>query len=519
MNRRNIVALGAAWTLASLIAVCVAVLAVWWGGVNQDEGWYLYAARLVGEGKVPYRDFFFTQGPVLPYIYSIMPVHGLLSGRLVTFAFSVFSVLVAIAFARRLVSKESRNAVSLAVFAMLACNLYHMYFTSIPKTYALGTLFVMLGFLLLSYRWNFLAAVSFAFASGTRISLVLILGVVGVGLLVTRFRTLQWLWFGVGGMFGLFLVYGFFAVDAESLKGLLAAQAYHAGRGGFDPFFAAGAVCRLARGYLAAGAVMFAAIALGKRTTYDLINAVSDSRRLRWMAGMSFAAVFLLQLSAPFPYDDYQVPLMPLLAVLIAVPFAERSVFCGNAMRCLFPVLVSGMCAIASPLLQDWMTNGQDRFWSLKKDRSELAQMRDVARRLETMDPDGTMLLTQDLYLAVEMERKVPEGLEMGPFSYFPGLSDSEANSINVMNTRRMESLISSAPCKLAAFSGYGFAISVPKGDETKKAVQNRFRELLASEYEKISEVPHFGQNHTTLECFVRREPKKSDVFKATAPT
>lgn len=511
MDRRNIAALGTSWILASVIAVCVAVLAVWWGAVNQDEGWYLYAARLVGEGKVPYRDFFFTQGPVLPYIYSFMPVHGLLSGRLVTFAFSVFSVLVAVAFARRLVSKESRNAVSLTVFAMLACNLYHMYFTSIPKTYALGTLFVMLGFLLLSYRWNFLAAVSFAFASGTRISLVLILGVVGAGLLVTRFRTLQWLWFGFGGIFGLFLVYGFFAIDGESLKGLLAAQAYHAGRGGFDPFFAAGAVCRLARGYLAAGAVMFAAIALGKfrRLPGDIGTIASGSIGLRWIAALSFAAVFLLQLSAPFPYDDYQVPLMPLLAVLIAVPFAERSVLCGDAMRYLFPVLVSGMCAIASPLLQDWMTNGQDRFWSLKKDRSELSQMRDVARKLETMDPGGTMLLTQDLYLAVEMGRKVPEGLEMGPFSYFPNLSDAEAMSINVMNTQRMESLLRSAPCRLAAFSRYGFAISVPKGDETPQAVQNRFRELLNAGYQKVSEVPHFGQNHTTLECFVRREPKK----------
>lgn len=509
MNRQNIAALGAAWILASVIALCVVVLAVWWGGVNQDEGWYLYAARLVGEGKVPYRDFFFTQGPVLPYIYSVMPVHGLLSGRIVTLAFSAFSILVAIAFARRLVSKESRNAVSIAVFAMLACNLYHMYFTSIPKTYALGTLFVMSGFLLLSYRWNFLAAVAFAFASGTRISLVLILGVVGVGLLVTRFRTLQWLWFGFGGMFGLFLVYGFFAIDGESLKGLLAAQAYHAGRGGFDPFFAAGAVCRLARGYLAAGAVMFAVIALGKRTQCDRVAADSGSNRLRWMAGVSFAAVFLLQLSAPFPYDDYQVPLMPLLAVLIAVPFAERSVFCGDAMRYLFPVFVSGMCAIASPLLQDWMTNGQDRFWSLKKDMSELAQMRDVARKLEKLDPGGTMLLTQDLYLAVEMERKVPEGLDMGPFSYFPSLSDGDAMSINVMNTHRMERLINSAPCRLAAFSGYGFAISVPKGTETPKDVQNRFRELLDAGYEKVSEVSHFGQNHTTLECFVRREPEK----------
>lgn len=507
LDRRNIMADGAAWLLASVVAVCVALLAVWWGGVNQDEGWYLYAARLVGEGKVPYRDFFFTQGPVLPYIYSIMPVHGLLSGRLVTFAFSVLSVLVAIAFARRLVSGESRNAVSLSVFAMLACNVYHMYFTSIPKTYALGTLFVMSGFLLLSYRLNFLSAVSFAFASGTRISLVLILGVVGVGLLVTRLRSLEWIWFGIGGLFGLFLVYGFFSIDPKSLTGLLAAQSYHAGRGGFDPFFAAGAVCRLARGYLAAGAVMFAAIALGRfrRSQQGLPAAGLDSLRLRWMAGVSFFAVFLLQLSAPFPYDDYQVPLMPILAVLIAVPFAERSVVCGNAMRLWFPVFVSGMCAIASPLLQDWMTNGQDRFWTLKKGQSELAQMRDVARKLESLDPGGTMLLTQDLYLAVEMGRKVPDGLEMGPFSYFPDLPDSEAQSINVMNTRRMERLLASSPCKLAAFSGYGFAISVPAGRETSKDEQNRFRELLDGHYRKVYEIPHFGQNSTTLECFVRR--------------
>ena len=51
LDRRNIMADGAAWLLASVVAVCVALLAVWWGGVNQDEGWYLYAARLVGEGK------------------------------------------------------------------------------------------------------------------------------------------------------------------------------------------------------------------------------------------------------------------------------------------------------------------------------------------------------------------------------------------------------------------------------------------------------------------------------------
>ncbi|MEN8184892.1 MAG: hypothetical protein ABFS46_20415, partial [Myxococcota bacterium] len=47
-----------------------------WGGVaalrpvDGDEGYYLMAARLVLEGGVPYRDFFFPQMPLLPYVYA-----------------------------------------------------------------------------------------------------------------------------------------------------------------------------------------------------------------------------------------------------------------------------------------------------------------------------------------------------------------------------------------------------------------------------------------------------------------
>ena len=507
--------------LALLVAACVAVLSVWWGAVNQDEGWYLYAARLVGEGKLPYRDFFFTQGPVLPFLYSALPIHGLLSGRLVTLGFSLAATLMAIAFARQLVSPERRGAVSLAVCTLLSCNLYHVYFTTIPKTYAVGSLFVMAGFLLLSRGWNFFAAMSFAFASGTRISLVLILGVVGVGLLVTRFRQLHWLWFGLGGVLGLFLVYGLFALDPPSLKGLLAAQAYHAGRGGFDPLFAVGAVSRLVRGYLALGAVLFATLLRapgfgfrvpsfgfgvrgpGTLQTFDSQPSTLNSQ-LKWMAGLSFAAVFLLQMSAPYPYDDYEVPIMPILTVLIAVGFVNVMARNRSAAVGWFPVLVSGMCAFGSPLVQDWMTNGQDRFWSIMKEKSELAQMRDVARKMEVLDPGGTMLFTQDLYLAVEMGRKVPEGLEMGPFSYFPAMSTEEAESLHVMNGERLERLIDSAPCELAAFSGYGFAIEVPKGTRTPVETVVRFRDKLRKRYKCIGLERNFGQNHTGLEIFKR---------------
>ena len=95
----------APWLLAFGAAACLSVVAVLWGGLNQDEGWYLYAAQLVHDGKLPYRDFFFTQGPTMPFVYSVLspvwrlaesPLHGLLGGRVVTLAFGLAATLAAI---------------------------------------------------------------------------------------------------------------------------------------------------------------------------------------------------------------------------------------------------------------------------------------------------------------------------------------------------------------------------------------------------------------------------------------
>ena len=521
----------APWLLAAAASLCLSVVAVWWGGLNQDEGWYLYAAQMVRSGWLPFHDIFYTQGPAMPFVYSVFapvwgpdsPLRGLLGGRIVTLVLGFLATFCAVALVRRLVPPGRRNVAGVAVFALLGCNVYHLYFTAIPKTYSLGSLFVLAGLLLVAraltplgsgpfrggWRANmalFSGGLSLAFATGTRISLLLILPVAGFTLLL-RFRDLRWsfLWFGLGGMAGLFLTYGLFALDPVSLRSLLAAQNDHAARGGFDPFFAVGSVSRLARGYAALGTVLFATAFLrGSAAPAGDGDACCPGRSaVLWILGLGFASVFALQLSAPYPYDDYQVPVMGMLTVLIVVWYARRSASAGAGW---FAVLAACLVSFASPLLQEWATYGQDRFWSARKEMTELAKLRAVGREIEAVDPDGKTLFTQDLYLAIETGRTVPRGMEMGPFCYFPDMKTEDARAVHVLNRELMTELVRSAPCGVAACSGYAFAIAAPSCAEVPFDEQKSFFEELRRNYRFVVTEPKFGQNATTLLVLAKRE-------------
>ena len=488
------------WFLAAFGFVVLAFAAVWLGALNQDEGWYLYAARLVSEGKTPYRDFFYTQAPVMPVVYaaftSIWNSFGLLGARILTIAFGVLGLAFFCASAARLVAPGRRALAALAVFLLLGSNLYHLYYIAIPKTYALASLFVAIGFFLLTFArpstfrggvFVFASGLSLAFACGTRISLGVILAVVGISLLFS-FSRMRWtfLWFGLGGAFGLAVVYGFFLCDPTARAGLFAAQAYHAARGGFDPVFTIGSVSRLVRWYLP----VFVLFGLGFAHRREAGGEPEAFFVVR-LAFASFVAVFLVQMLAPFPYEDYQVPVMGLLAVFAVVLFFGRPASVPSR-GLLLTLGLAWAASFGSPLLEKWTTNGQDRFWTLKKDQCELAQLRDVARYIEEEDPNGETLLTQDLYLAIETGRKVPDGLEMGPFSM---LSDEE-----------WRKLLSSAPCKVAALSGYSFAIDPPRCDETPVERQIEYFHLLKKNYDLVQKVDNFGQNATSLLILKRKD-------------
>ena len=482
--------------LAIFAFVVLGAAAVWLGGLNQDEGWYLYAANLVAEGKVLYRDFFYTQGPGMPNFYRaftwIWKSWGLLGARVFTLTLGFAGLVIAAALARHLAPEGRKGEAALVTFLLLGCNLYHLYYVAIPKTYALASMFVMIGFFLLFVGkkplFSLVVGLALAYAAGTRISLGALLCVVGLWLLCSR----QWkhlLWFCIGGFGGLALVYGPYLCDAGAREGLIAAQQYHAARGGFDLVWTVGSLSRLVRWYLPAFVVLGLGIKVkGEGGQWNGLNLLL----------FSFLAVFIVQMLAPFPYEDYQVPVMGLIAVYAAVNFVRNVntppfTFTSH----LHLLLVLGLCfanSFGSPLLEKWMTNGQDRFWSLKKEKCELAQLRDVAKRIEAQDPGGRTLFTQDLYLAIETNRKVPKGLEMGPFAMMP---DEE--------WKRILTETAPAECKVAALSGYAFAIESPVCNERSVEKQMEYWTLLKQNYKLVDREEAFGQNATTLLMLKRK--------------
>jgi hypothetical protein len=420
--------------------------------------------------------------------------------------------------------RERRLAAGALALAFLAANVYHSYFTTIPKTYALAAVLLLSGYLVLTRcarprrAWfAALAGLLLAAAAGTRISLGALLAVTGFWLLWHR-RVFgwAWFWFGLGGAAGLAAVYGPSLLQAR--EQFLFANSFHTAReGGRGVIFLAGSVARCLRGYLPLALFGAALVAwrlwAPRRAETD---SAGEGEEPRWpgLWLLSFGAVFGVQLLSPYPYDDYQVPVVPLLAAAVAAgavrvtPAPWRAALVWVAAACAF------MAVVASPMNQDWFLLRQDRFWVVKRSPSDLAKLRRVAAQLREEVPAGGELLTQDTYLAVEARRRVPAGLEMGPFGYFPELDDATAQRCHVLNRAGLLRLLGKTDAPLAAFSGYALAIGAPSMRELSPEAQAELWQAVASRYDPVETIPDFGQGATKLGIWKRRDGATPPVGK-----
>ena len=509
---------------AGLLAMALHLLNLWLGNLNQDEGWYLYAALERAAGHLPYRDFFFSQGPLMPRVYGLLsPLwapFGVAGGRALTALLGLGGAGLAAWLAARGAPRGRRLACAVTALLLTAGNVYHSYFTTIPKTYALASLLLLAGLAALWHpggpraAWRAgLGGLLLAGAACTRLSLGIALPVAGCFLLFHARRWKgAWLGFGLGGLAGLALLLG--PVLATARDPFLFSNFFHASRGTEGLLFAAGSVSRLVRHYLPLAALVLATLALrscnGRASRRPDTEAAPPGTSL---ALLIFASVFVVHLLSPFPYDDYQVPVMPLLAIATAIAFWRALPGEGDTggegrrQRVVVSVLLAWatLGSGTSTLNEEWMIVGKDRFWVVRKAQPDLALLRATARDIAARVPPETYLLTQDIYLAVEAGRRVPPGFEMGPFSYFPGLGDADALRYHVLNERRLAAALAAGQAPVIALSGYGLALAAPVMTRVPEAQIAAFLETIGQRYRLDRTIEHFGQAHTPLRIWIRK--------------
>jgi hypothetical protein len=118
--------------------------------IEADEGYYITAARLVWEGKVPYHDFSYQQAALLPYLYSwvwaVQP-RSLVAMRYLSSALGASAVLlwgVSLVSLRRLPTK-----VALATFAAILLNPSWVSWNVLVKTFAVANFLISIAIIAL----------------------------------------------------------------------------------------------------------------------------------------------------------------------------------------------------------------------------------------------------------------------------------------------------------------------------------------------------------------------------------
>jgi hypothetical protein len=174
-----------AWTAASLALLFVPVSLTRY--IDGDEGYLLYAARLVAEGKTLYQEFFFPQAPFVPTVFALLYKvvgSGWYSARALAGVMAALSGLLVFELARHYTKALRWGA--LAAFLYAACG-YSIGWIPIAKTYGSAVLCSLAGVYVLE-RGGRYAALAGGFLIVLALEARLYVGIIGLNAILFILR-------------------------------------------------------------------------------------------------------------------------------------------------------------------------------------------------------------------------------------------------------------------------------------------------------------------------------------------
>ncbi len=176
---------------AALLSMCAGVVALhlFLGDIDIDEEFYVTVVRLVALGDKPYEDFFYSQTPLLPYIYSLalQPFGGitLIGGRMFSAVLTVGTIWFSMQIARR---QGGRLAGVICGWFWLN-GFVLLYNLTLFKTYSLVAFLLTFGVwvvqLPIRLRWRCaISLIAISAGTGVRLSLAPVVPLVAVHLML-----------------------------------------------------------------------------------------------------------------------------------------------------------------------------------------------------------------------------------------------------------------------------------------------------------------------------------------------
>ncbi len=489
------------------------VLFILLGQANADEGWYLYASKLVYSGQLPYQDFAFTQTPLLPYIYGI-PQHFLFQslylGRVTSAVFSIIAFSLSLLTARDYGGKTAMGITSLLGGTFT----FGIYFQSITKTYALTTFFFILAFFVLS--------------SNYRRDLKLILSTLFV-LLATLTR-LSAIFFAVP-----FIVYAFFASEARSKWTIIALCL---GAAFWVLMLALPNIDAAVWGLVTHHASQWGDITVGKWVSQIL----SFRTMLLFMAFLPYiilwgtiilavgfkqirsgivrhSAIFvtatgLLLFAIPNLvsggfHTEYYVPFLfisfPIIGIVYTRIFDRQGKISKAFMSmALLYAVIAGELGVSRGhgKAVDEQVGGGYYFIDISGGYAPVEEIRNVSSVIsENSTAEDRVFVLEALWLAIESDRQVMPNMTMAQFSYYD-TNTKTANHLHLINDQIILSYIESADPKLIILTDLDWG-TLQNSPEYEKIATS-----LEKNYYLIYRENGFGQISNNVEVYNRRKAK-----------
>ena len=483
-NRRPAGTLAAGGILF-LLAACVAAGFVAGGEVTSDEGFYLEAARATASGRVLYRDFGFTQGPVVPLVTGTLlrlTGFGVVAQRGIDATLGLLGLGLLLFLAG---AEGGPRAVRMTGIAT-ALSFAWLHGLSAGNTFGLTAL------LLASSSWAFLrgrglagaplAAALAALAVGCRLPAAPFLFVLVAAVLVNRGLRAAAL-AAAAALLVLGVVWGrYLLVSAANV--VFWTVTYHASTAIRRPL----PVFLLETLRLAPSLVLLVLAGVLAATRKCRSGTESEGPGVLLLAALVAAG---LHGSVPAPYGGYLVPFAPVAAAAAAIltsrRFSERA---GRLLEgALLAVALAGFVWVPQALGPE-----------------SVSDLRMAAAVLKRLTPEDSQVVTTTPEVAVEAGRPVLAGLEMGKFGFTDTLSAEESARLRLLGTARLLEALErgeAGAVVLSSRANWNFAWSAPSLLPTRPETRTAIREALDRNFAVV----HQGPAYTV---FLRRSPAGS---------